>query len=145
MTFCLLQRYRWLGQKFITFGCMESSCEQFWLIILCTLARCVRKPLVNHFYWTFSCISPNMLLDDLHHCHFNCFAGRTTIKQGESLSSHQCAPLPNQPISLTSLPPNRPVIPPQGNCHSTSPCAAGGTFPLRCMKYFLRELTVFLL
>ena len=103
------------------------------------------KSSVNYFDWTFPRIPPNMLLDNPHHFHFNCFAGRTTIKQGESCSAHQCAPLPNQLISSTSRPPNRPVTPPQGNHHATFLSTSGGKFPLHFMKHFLHAITVFLL
>ena len=71
--------------------------------------------------------------------HLSIFAGKKT-EQRERCSTHNRAPLPNQPTpTIFPLHPNLPLIPCQvmihtTPCHFTAPRTSGGNFPLRCTK-----------
>ena len=83
--------------------------------------------------------------------HYSC-AGRRQVNRtrGKAYRAHERAPLLNLSTPVKSLAPYIPLISRQINLYtaprrSTSPCASGGTFLLRCAEFFLHVLTLFFL
>ena len=95
------------------------------------------EPPFDHLYSTS--LEFNSLPILAHNYHFSSFTEKNNKTSVKARRSHESAPLPNLPISATSLPPPPPptyhlapakVITTHVSRHLASPCAIGIIFPL---------------